>query len=1581
MKTHIIRIKHRVHRHLSDHRHLAALYVLAVLFSAAFFLSQWTLSRAASEGTVTGIITEPNGTTPIANVSVTLHSGNWMYSTYKTTGSDGSFSFTSVPAGTYKLEIYVYSTTYFAPDAQTVTVAADATTSLGTVAMLNPNVFGKVTSPDGTAVVPNASVTIHNGDWSINKWMSTDSNGVFKTALSTNGSYTLELWTYSTDYSRPDNQTITYSGTPLYFDGTNGSEPIKTINPAMRGKVMLTDGATPAQWANLTLMDSNKMGVQWASTDSNGRFKLDAVATGTYTLKVFPPYDKSGLVGPDPMTVSLTKGAVDITYLNEPIVLSEAKKTITGTVSRTNGQRVTDGNVYAYQYYGGGYGSTTIGSDGTFTLKLGSGEWFVSIYPSWNNGIPDWTYTGSPKKVSFTKSNAVEESATLSYSVLSFTATLKGRVTLPDGSSPSMADYASVSAWSDGGGGNWAQVGSDGSFSMKLPPGTFNVSLYSSSTVYGTPAIPPITLKDDETFDLGTVKLLNKDSTITGAVRDTSGRGIANQSVSAWREGGNGWGWVQSDSNGNYSLPVVSGRWCVNAYPSWDPAQTYVATDEPQCVDVGTKTTKADVNFTFAVADATVAGSLLDENGKTASSVYGWLEVRKTTSATGMFRYMGVGGSISSGTFSVKVPAGTWNICPSIGYSGDYSVGDCQAVTVAAGETKSGLTFSLVPNNATVTGSFKDASGKVLTDVFGSVNAQRTNGNSWLWSSVENGTYRLKGAAGTWRVSCWVDQATSAQYYLAGACDADVTAVANDTVTHDIVLQTADASVTIKTVDPDGNPVPNAFVSIDTSFGKTKTVSYDMYGSWFNRNKYTDQNGSLTLKVPSGTYFVSATLPTDFGYINPDRSVVTTSADDPATVTLKFQKPDAVITGQVTVDGTAAAGVSVYASNDDGGFAETTTDADGTYRLPVITDTWDIVVASEDKDSNVGYREGQEVEVSQAGTVKADTIALGDSKTEAAVTLPDAVSVTAATNAQIVVNTDNGASLTAPANSIASQNVTVAVTITPTVMAPDTSTDALENPIVYDVTIRQQSGQNAGQEITNLPSDITLTLPYDEDAVAEDGIEEKDLTVKYWDDAADTYRSVKTVSVDEDANTITATVNHATKFAIVSRPVEKKTTTPGLPAVTTPTNPANDPAQAPVVTPDVTTLNTKQIAVLTTNRGRGPLVTLYNPNGTRAARFRPFSIIASGDFALTAGDVDGDAQDELLVYDRRGKQTKVGIYSVAGKKIGTITVPKGQHTVATVADLDGTAAREILVAADNNATVTAYRYQRRRVAKVAAVKPFARGGVAVTVGDVSGDNGQELVLASRNTTPQMAAYSFNAKRRTFNLVATATQSDLPYRGADLTLADVAGDKHAELLWRPVNGNGMLSIAAVRDASIAVLDRVDLPSSALMATGDLTGDHKADILYSSADRRKVMVAALGKKQTSVRHVATFEPFRGLDAVNPIADLIVRDLDADGKTEALVSRVDGAQIRAFQLAKGSVKRVSSYASTRSKIVAQRLYPSDLNGDGRQELVVLPNKDSATVTIMTYRGKAISMSKRFSAGSRSYRGTLEFTAASMR
>ncbi|MBI4426180.1 MAG: carboxypeptidase regulatory-like domain-containing protein [Candidatus Kerfeldbacteria bacterium] len=1561
-------------------RFFATLVALSLL---VWTIGPVSLVRADNSGTVTGTITEPNGTTGVCNASVTLRTSNWSYSSYASTGCSGSFTFTSVPAGTLKLDVWANHASYFNPDVRDVVVSDNQTTSLGSVTLLNPNVFGKLTKSDGTTPVSNTSVTIRTSDWSISKYSNTDSAGVFKQALSSNGTYTVEIYSSDSEESRPDNQTITYSGANVYLDGTNGSSVVKLQKPAMKGKVVLPDG-TPAPYASVNLNDSNNITVQWASTDSTGVFKVDAVATGTYKLKISPPYTPAGLVGPDPITVSLTKGTTHQTYLTTPITLSAALKTISGKLTKSDGTTVTDGNVSAWQYMGGGSASATTNSAGQYTLTVGAGEWFLSVYPTWSQGSsPDWTYAKSPKKVSFTKSNAEAESATADFSVAKLSATLSVRVQYPNGTAVPSSDYYSVNAWSEGGGGNWCQVGS-GSCSMKLPPGTFNLSVNGSSTQYGTPSLSPLTLKDNESYEM-TITLLERNSTIAGYVRNTKGQGISGQSVNAWQEGGFGWGWGNTDSNGKFSLAVTAGKWCVNSYPSQSAAASnavsilststsYVSTDEPKCVTVSANGS-TEANFTFEIADATVSGVVVDKNNTTLSSVYGWVQASKTTtsSTTSNFYFGGVGGSINSGSFTIRVPAGTWELCASLGYSGDYTTADCVSVTVSSGDVKNDVKLTLVPSNATITGYFRNASGDIITDVFGSVFAQKNV--AYRWSSIDSGGYSFKVAAGTWKLGCWVDPSTASQYYLEGTCDKDVTVAENETKRQDIFLKVADSTITVKTVDPDGKPLANALINIDTSFGAAKTISYSQYGAWFNRNKATDQNGMVSLKVPAGTYFVTASIDPGLGYINPEKEVATVAADSPAALTLKFVKPDATISGTVTVEGAKATGTFVAASTSDGGYVETQT-TEGTYALKVTGgETWTVVAADETDTSNKGYREGMSVEVAKGSTTAAPTIVLGDGKTEDAASLPEAISVTTATNAQLSMTDQAGASLTIPANTLTADNVTVSVTIEPTVELPDTATSVPATLYGYDLDVRQTSGQNAGQTIKTFVADATVCIPYSETEITADGLAESDLTMQYFDETAGTYRDVKTSTVNATENKVCGTTNHSSKFVLTSTPLVKKTTTPGTPAAPGQDGGGGGTDEAPVVTPELTELTTKQLAALALQKGV-LVVSIYNRDGTRAKSFKPYvSRQVTGAFRLVAADVTGSGTEALAVYPVSGQSLPVKVMNLDGKTLGSFTPFGGQPIAITAADIDGDKKAELIVTAKTNASALIYGYSRGKVQRLLTISRPAgsSGGLLVGVGNVTGGESKELIFANP-ASGKVVAYAANLTQKRAARVATASSSILPKGVKEIHIADVTGSRTNEVLLR---GSETATLTAISGKSFKRLTNVKVSAGVTLRLGDVTGDSKADFVVVNPTTGKLTLASYEQAKKRVRVLSTGATNN--QSIDTAGSVSIGDLDADGQPELTVAQKNGSRVKVYRYENGKLRAKSSYSLKKASGTNATLLASDLNGDGRREIVAVPSTGTK-VSILTFKQDKLSLSKQFTVSGRGFGSGLEVTAATV-
>ncbi len=1534
----------------------------------------------AAQGIVTGRIMEPNGTTVVTSGNLTLRSSNWMYSQYQSLGSDGRFSYNDVPAGTYYLEIWANPSvpnSAFNPDTQTVTVTNDQTTALGDIRMLAPNVFGKIVRSDGTTPVTNGSVTIRTGDWSISRYSSLDASGIFKMALSAQANYIVEAYTWDSSESRPDNATITYAGSPIYLDGTNGSQPMRTNIAAMRGRI-LVPGNIGAQYASLTLYDSNNVGAQYATTDTDGYFKLDTVPTGSYRLRVNPPSSPSGLAAPDDITVSLTKGTLNTALITTPITLTQSVKHIVGKVTRSrNGAAVTDGSVSAWQQNGGGYANGSVDSSGNFNLTVSAGgTWQVTAWPGFQ---PDWTLAGNPNTVRFTLPNTQAETQTSDFSVATLSATIQGTVSKPDGTpvNGSGSDYYSVSAWSDRsyGGGGWSQVNASGGYSMKMAPGTYKVSVYGSMN-YGAPQ-QTITVNEDETITLN-VTLLARNGTITGLVQDNRGRGIADQWCNAWAKSGSGWGSGSSDSTGRYTLNVTAGTYYVSCYPSGGAQATslssmqststrYVTTDPPQEVTVAANgTVTADV--VFAIADATISGKLIDQDGNPVTSVYGWINAQKcnsTPATTGFAYYGGLGGSITNGTFTLGVPGGCWTIRASLGYLGDYTSASAKDVTVDAGGTASNVELRLLPNNATVAGNVVDANGTTVTDAYGSVFL--TDGANYRWVQITNGTYSLKTSAGTWNFGCWLDPATTIQYYLEGVCDTTVTTTANATTTHNLVLQRADSTLIFKTLKPNGDPLPNAHVSVSTSFGRTKTTSYGAYGSWYSPERSTDQNGLATFVVPAGTYFASASVSTDFGYMNPPREVVTAVSDAQTTVTLQFLQPDATISGTVTKDGaTYTGGGTVTAYSAEGGYSETDVQTDGSFALPATkNDVW-VVSAGNDASATTGLTSDETAVDVPASGKATTTLDLGDT-----ITMPTPTTATFATNTDQTV-TSGGVTVNAPANTLTTQNTTVSLSITPTVEErPSTASDSPIGP-AYDIQATQTGGSNAGSPVTDLAGTLTITLPYTDADLTAAGSSESALTVQGWDPTADTYTKVQGYSVDEANNKVAFTTNHLSKFVITTAPVEKTST----PAVT-PGGSLTPGTETPVITPDFIELKSRDL--VTTYGTRGAVVAIYGHDGSLVKKFLPYGATAEGNLrVMVANLLESNDGEELIVSSPSNPSLPVKVFSLAGRELGKVPNVSATATSVITADLNGDGVTELVVNNTGSRLVYIYGFSRTTLKRLAGFSASQGGtGLELLAGNVTGSDADELVIApiGGNT---LTLYSVNLTKRNARAIAT-TSVALPTTGQRFALANTTGNSYREIIVWPSTAGGTLRVVGLSGARLKTLSRVQTKDALALTLGDVNADGRTDIVMLSTKKNQPTVRLLSftRGQMTVTSVAA-----SLPGSIGVPDVTVGDLDADGKGDVIVAAGASSRVYAYSYTPGqkTLRLVTSrYVGSKKSTIGNRVLATDLDGDGKREVVVTPRGQSPTLTVLTLDNGTLVTARQIKPAGTAYRGDFGVAAAS--
>ena len=178
----------------------------------------------------------------------------------------------------------------------------------------------------------------------------------------------------------------------------------------------------------------------------------------------------------------------------------------------------------------------------------------------------------------------IKETVTADFVVSTSDCVISGTFLMPDGSTiDSDKRYGvSVEVWSEQGFGNWSPIGTDGTFSINVAEGIYEVFFWvdpSSFPSYGSPGSAEVRLRSGETADLNSetgpfasvlidnpaggkaLTFATLDSKIKGTAKAGAGDAaapMANIDVFAWSHQG-GWADTRTDANGNYSMYVTAG--------------------------------------------------------------------------------------------------------------------------------------------------------------------------------------------------------------------------------------------------------------------------------------------------------------------------------------------------------------------------------------------------------------------------------------------------------------------------------------------------------------------------------------------------------------------------------------------------------------------------------------------------------------------------------------------------------------------------------------------------------------------------------------------------------------------------------------------------------------------------------------------------------------------------------------------------------------------------------------------------------------------------------------------------------------
>jgi len=1106
------------------------------------------------------------------------------------------------------------------------------TKSLGT-----PCLQVKVQDSSGHTNIGNASVFVTNTNNLIATENYTDSNGLV--------CFYADDWT-GIDACPDSSETLTIRACPYENDTDTytcaagktavlSQDQAKYYNspirlPSIQIIGRLADGSVSGGYVlgapvNLRTKDyTDQSKYQFTTSDSNAYFRLGGIEVGTYVLEFDIPFNSnSPITRPsdiEGITVYANNTVTVDGYCDTPvsqcdlgnIEYPKAQKTIIGSVTFEDGSKVDSGRIEAFKDMGRGMSNIEI-NNGTYKLVVGGGTWNLMPLPDHNTetGGSPWTFCGMPRRFSFANDTSEEiknSSNTGGYTdfvVKKSTCRVLGKVVMPDGKTP--FEQADVQIRSKEGCGNWMPLHEDGTFSIKMPPGSYEISVMpwgKESKRYATPALGTITLKSG-TQDIGTITMVEKKDTITGRVwadsnnngKYDSGEGKSALRVEAFKMskkfdefggtnmGPGGFNDTETDSDGSYTLNVTPGSWMVNVM--LDPGMTggysstavnYIYTGSPIQVNV-VRTTNGDVysgnDFQVVAADATIKGRIVDENGNGISGIWGYAYA---DSGTGPMTGMGMGAPIQSSTFTLRVPAGTYDIGvdfppDTTGYTAYQEV----SATVESGATTE-VEIPVKPNDYRIKVNFKDINGNLIKNLsYAEIFAENASGGHFFKmlnsADLSSGSTTLSVCKGTWNLGYFIDPTENEYMSEPISKDNQVTVDSsnddNNPVVHNITLRKVDSTISGTVTDPDGNAVTGAWVSTDSR----KASDFDIEGPMFILGDTTDADGNYQINLPAGTYKVQAFLPPSEGYLNPRGQEVVVDPGNPATVNLQFQKADAVISGSVYL-AESKQGAFITAYSENGAYNETTT-SDGDYRLNVTSgDIWYLKALYESDDGSV-YRS----ELTTVDMTNTDSAAQDLNLEEATYSLPNAVSTTFDYRNAKKITLSNGFMISIPAGAISptdnasGNNITVTISPTAQLSLQNRSTPV---SFGYDITAVDDSGTTI---TSTFNSAVTITVPYTDDQLEDilGSVDENLLNNGYWDSTTSTWKGINGATIDTENNTVSFTINHFTIFSVLSsseiaqaQPTPTPTPTEMAQATPTPTSaltPTPTPTTSPTATP------------------------------------------------------------------------------------------------------------------------------------------------------------------------------------------------------------------------------------------------------------------------------------------------------------------------------------------------------------------------------------------------------------------------------
>jgi len=947
---------------------------------------------------VSGYVYGPTGTTGQANVGIDLcpYSAPGMCY-FAMSNNSGVFGLGGVPDGTWRVQIRpdTWSTIYVAPAEKILVISSGSPTTLDGSVISGDLIFrlvdpsdggltGKVCAPGDTSECENPQANVGVNLRTQNamegfRWGQTDSNGQFAFGAVTAGVYDLEVEPWgSADYSRKTFTVTVNSDDSVTVGSTEYSE--RNINlylstPNITGYIYTPKFAAghtstsnptpdqPVQWAWVNLHQEGPMmgpgGWYGASTDENGAFKFGGVQPGSnYVLEAEAQWGGAYAV----------KRYTNITFTDLDA---------DGVADECNVGETDDGNpTNASCDLSRLLGTTVADGDPAYAVRV---------------GIPN----------------------------------LRGQIVNPDGSTGVQNCWVMVhdTMWMNQAGGNTDQ---NGYFNLGgLSDGTYQIEInmpWGGEQAYTAPSGLTVVIANDiATVKRNNVALTNNKITLTTPQKILTGyvykdinsdgdydigvdTAMENVRVEGHRDMGGGFFETRTNSSGEYTLKLSEGAWWIQPMPDWGNVNvdwvysepptrlTFPLTSTEECKGTTARCTSASatatkiadgLDFKVDVANCTLTGYVKTPDGTAVANT--WVDAH---------RGMGPGNGAntdSNGRFSIKVPAGTYEIM-AMPNTSDYGSPDPIKVKVADTQTTDAGTLYLKSRSSHIKGSVTDSAGNAIGNVM--VNAMQFGSPGWGMGFTDSttGRYDITVSSGTWNVML---MPMSGNYIYQGA-PLNVTVDTSETSdANDFVLKNADTTLKVSVVDAEGTRITDFWGGVwvkDTSVDDMIDFGGPMEDMMMKGDMITTDgammeggmgggsagggggamgpgmeqggfqggglvNGYTEIKIPGGSeaspeqYELGLHTPPGATYTLSATEIVDVVSGTDQEIELVVTENDVIFQGHLYIDadsdgkydsGEEISGLRAFINGHraDGGWQMTETNSDGSYSLLVCAGEW-----------------------------------------------------------------------------------------------------------------------------------------------------------------------------------------------------------------------------------------------------------------------------------------------------------------------------------------------------------------------------------------------------------------------------------------------------------------------------------------------------------------------------------------------------------------------------------------------------------------------------------------------------------------